>query len=73
MSTLIDVWAHKDSYRYYLGKMDVLCPYCSALHWMDEKLKKSFMKSPLFGTCYLEGKIRLPLLITPPSTTLGVL
>ncbi|XP_052200448.1 uncharacterized protein LOC127806909 isoform X1 [Diospyros lotus] len=66
MSTSIDVRVHKDSYRHYLGKMDVLCPYCSALHWMDEKLTKSSMKRPLFGTCCLEGKVRLPLLITPP-------
>ena len=33
---------------------------------MDEKLKKSSIKRPLFGTCCLEEKIRLPLFITPP-------
>lgn len=66
MSTSIDALAHKDSCHHYLGKMDILCPYCSALHWMDEKLTKSSMKHPLFGTCSLEGKIRLPLFITPP-------
>ena len=65
-SISIGARAHKESCRHYLGKMDVLCPYCSALHWMDEKLTKSSIKRPLFGTCCLEGKIRLPLLITPP-------
>ncbi|XP_052179887.1 uncharacterized protein LOC127793144 [Diospyros lotus] len=33
---------------------------------MDEKLTKSSMKRPLFGTCCLEGNVMLPLLITPP-------
>ncbi|XP_028078844.1 uncharacterized protein LOC114280672 [Camellia sinensis] len=65
-SISIGTRAHKDSCRHYLGKMDVLCPYCSALHWIDENLTKSSIKRPLFGTCCLEGIIRLPLLITPP-------
>ncbi|KAF5931764.1 hypothetical protein HYC85_027935 [Camellia sinensis] len=56
MNTSIDAQAHKDPCRHYLDNMDVLCPYCSALYWMDEKLTKSSMKR----------KIRLPLLITPP-------
>ncbi|XP_028077475.1 uncharacterized protein LOC114279434 [Camellia sinensis] len=46
--------------------MDMLCLYCSALHWMDEKLAQSSRKRPLFGTCCSKGKTRLPLLMTPP-------
>ena len=65
MSTSIDARAHKVSCCHYLGKMNVSCPYCSTLHWMFEKLTKLSMKHPLFGTCYLKGKIRLPFLITP--------
>ncbi|KAG5565870.1 hypothetical protein RHGRI_001698 [Rhododendron griersonianum] len=52
--------------RNFLGEMDVLCPYCKALHWMDEKLNRSSKKNPLFGTCCLQGNVRLPLQITPP-------
>ena len=52
---------------YYLGRIDIVCPYLSALHWMDEKLVRSSMTNPLFGTCCLQGKINLPLLKTPPS------
>ncbi|KAI8554873.1 hypothetical protein RHMOL_Rhmol05G0130700 [Rhododendron molle] len=52
--------------RHFLGKMNVLCPNCKAWHWMDEKLTRSSKKKPLFGTCCLQGKVRLPLLITPP-------
>ena len=52
--------------RHFLGKMNILCPHCSTLHWMNEKLTKSNETRPLFGTCSLQGKIKLPGLITPP-------
>ena len=51
ISTAINTHLHMNSCRHSLGKMDVLCPYCSALHWMDEKLAQSSRKRPLFGTC----------------------
>ena len=47
--------------------MDVSCPNCLALHWMDEKLANSTLICPRFGTCCLQGKIKLPLLKTPPA------
>ena len=46
--------------------MDVKCPNCSALHWMDEKLTNSSQIHPRFGMCCLQGKVRLPPLKTPP-------
>ncbi|KAH7857226.1 hypothetical protein Vadar_010351 [Vaccinium darrowii] len=52
--------------RHYLSKMDILCPKCLALHWMEERLTKSSRSSPVFGTCCLEGKVKLHSLITPP-------
>ena len=52
--------------RHDLRRMDIICPHCSALHWMDERLTKSSKSHPLFGTCCLQGKIRLHMLITPP-------
>lgn len=67
MSPMVGTRAHINSCRHSLGKMDVLCPFCSALHWMDEKLVKSSPNRPLFGTCCSKGKVKLPLLITPPS------
>ncbi|KAI3982270.1 hypothetical protein MKX01_037803, partial [Papaver californicum] len=33
---------------------------------MDEKLKKTSLKEPGFGTCCLEGKIKLPPLQASP-------
>ncbi|XP_028102305.1 uncharacterized protein LOC114301562 [Camellia sinensis] len=67
MSPMVSTRAHINSCRHSLGKMDVLCPFCSALHWMDEKLVKSSPNCPLFGTCCSKGKVKLPPLITPPS------
>ncbi|KAG5524164.1 hypothetical protein RHGRI_030982 [Rhododendron griersonianum] len=47
--------------------MDIECRDCKALHWMDERLTRSSTSSPLFGTCCLQGKVRLNLLLTPHS------
>ena len=52
--------------RHSLGRMDIKCPNCSALHWIDEKLVKSSMANPRFGACCLQGKINMSLLKTPP-------
>ncbi|KAF7132380.1 hypothetical protein RHSIM_Rhsim09G0191900 [Rhododendron simsii] len=62
----VDARARINSCWHFLGKMDALCPFCKALHWVDEKLVKSSKKNPLFRTCCLQGKVRLPLLMTPP-------
>ncbi|KAI3983971.1 hypothetical protein MKX01_035098 [Papaver californicum] len=47
--------------------MDVKCIHCGALHWMDERLTKSSLINPLFGTCCIEGQIKLPGLRVPPK------
>lgn len=50
-----------------LGRMDVTCPSCQALHWRDEQLSKSGPSSPVFGRCCNSGKITtLPRLPDPP-------
>ncbi|PIA61726.1 hypothetical protein AQUCO_00200011v1 [Aquilegia coerulea] len=46
--------------------MDVVCEYCSALHWHAERLASSTSTHSSFGLCCLQGKIRLPLLKLPP-------
>ncbi|KAF6157214.1 hypothetical protein GIB67_041675 [Kingdonia uniflora] len=48
--------------QHYLGNMDIECPSCHALHWLDEKLANSSCYRTLFGTCCKQGKIRLPIL-----------
>jgi len=42
-----------------LGKIDVPCPDCGALHWMAEKLTNSSNTNPHFGMCCFQGKIKL--------------
>lgn len=46
--------------------MNVLCPFCGALHWISEKLTASSARRPLFGTCCQQGKISLQLPQDPP-------
>ncbi|KAH7861854.1 hypothetical protein Vadar_031782 [Vaccinium darrowii] len=46
--------------------MNTMCSSCGALHWMDEKLANSSKRNPCFGTCCLQGKVKLPPLMTPP-------
>ncbi|KAF6157208.1 hypothetical protein GIB67_041669 [Kingdonia uniflora] len=54
--------------QHYLGNMDIQCPLCHTLHWLDEKLTNSSRYRPLFGTCCKQGKIRLPILQPLPPT-----
>ncbi|EIW56296.1 uncharacterized protein TRAVEDRAFT_150795, partial [Trametes versicolor FP-101664 SS1] len=49
-----------------LGRMDVECSICGALHWLDERLSKSTATSPRFGFCCDSGRVLLPALPPPP-------
>ncbi|KAF7150518.1 hypothetical protein RHSIM_Rhsim02G0093600 [Rhododendron simsii] len=62
----VDPQANRYLNRHYLGRMDVSCLHCKALHWMGEKLTNSSLIHPLFGTCCLQGKIKLSSLIATP-------
>lgn len=53
--------------RHDLGRMDVKCRWCGALHWMNEKLYHSSAINPIFGMCCNSGKVVLPLLRDPPQ------
>jgi hypothetical protein len=55
-------WAKHD-----LKRMDVKCPFCNALHWIDERLTGSSLIRPKFGMCCYQGKIALPVLQKPPG------
>ena len=58
---------------HYLGRMDVACPNCGALHWIDEKRENSPIADPDFGMCCLRGKIKIPRLDDPPPELLNLL
>jgi hypothetical protein len=53
-----------------LKNMDAECPKCGALHWACERLSKSTIASPKFGTCCLDGKVKIPALKNPPRDLL---
>ena len=53
-----------------LKNMDIECPKCGALHWACERLSKSSIAAPKFGTCCLDGKVKLPVLQNPPRDLL---
>ena len=40
--------------------MNVECPNCHALHFLAKKLINSHNTNPMFGVCYLQGKVNLP-------------
>ncbi|KAI0043941.1 hypothetical protein FA95DRAFT_1523552, partial [Auriscalpium vulgare] len=47
--------------------MDVQCPHCRALHWLDERVQSSSRTSPKFGTCCDHGQVQLPPIPDPPD------
>ena len=54
---------------HYMGKMDVVCSDCGALHWESERL----VSTHKFGLCCFSGKIKIPRLDDPPSELLRLL
>ncbi|EPT05482.1 hypothetical protein FOMPIDRAFT_1091844, partial [Fomitopsis schrenkii] len=48
--------------------MDVLCPYCAALHFPGERLSHSSRRNPKFGMCCLQGQIDLPAFTPVPES-----
>ncbi|KAL1698102.1 hypothetical protein EV121DRAFT_180942, partial [Schizophyllum commune] len=52
--------------QHSLGKMDIACRSCGALHWKAECLSTSTIANPVFGLCCDSGQVRLPPLQRPP-------
>lgn len=46
--------------------MNVACPFCGALHWMNEKVVESSAATPEFSGCCDRGQVRLPRIQPPP-------
>src|SRR5216683_7645850 len=56
-----------------LGQMNIQCPSCKALYWLNERLTKSSKVHPKFGTCCYQGKISLPPLQPAPPEPYNLL
>ena len=56
-----------DEDTHYLGRMDHLCQYCHAFHWLAEHLVRSAAGNAQYGSCCLQGKVNIdfvsPLLV----------
>src|SRR5437016_7311240 len=54
-----------------VGHMNIECPFCRALHWMDERVSHTSAPNHIeFGMCCEHGKLKLPALQVPPSPLL---
>ncbi|KAK4521041.1 Isochorismatase domain-containing protein [Mucor velutinosus] len=52
---------------HYLGRMDVVCDGCGALHWDAARTTGQSRSNNLFYSCCKKGKAILPLLQDPPE------
>jgi hypothetical protein len=59
--------------RHDIGRMNVKCAWCGALHWMSEKVVRSSIGNPDFPLCCDSGNVVLPLLSVPPECLKGLL
>ena len=59
--------------RHSLGPFNVTCSSCGALHWMEERLKRSSLISPQFGMCCNSGAVSFPSFPDPPEPLLSLL
>ena len=55
-----------DMEPHYLGRMSALCPGCSAVRWLEERVTKSPASAPRFQNCCAEGAVSLDLPPNPP-------
>ncbi len=59
--------------RHDLGRMNVSCPDCGALHREAERLSSSSKSKPKFGICCMSGKVKLAAYQDPPEPLLTFL
>jgi hypothetical protein len=58
---------------HYLGKMNVTCEHCNALHWLQERVLYMGSKyTPKFGLCCDHGHVKLPPTLPPPPELLDL-
>lgn len=47
-------------HHHSLGEMNIRCSHCQSLHFDSERLTNSSKRNPKFGSCCLQGQIKLP-------------
>jgi hypothetical protein len=61
------------SLRHQLDRCDVLCRFCSAEHWMEERVQGSTKSSPKFSTCCKSGTVMMDKFDDPPQPLYSLL
>ena len=61
------------TYRHELGRCDVLCSFCGADHWIEERVQGSSKSSPRFSTCCGGGTIMMDKFEDPPEPLFSLL
>ncbi|KIJ55925.1 hypothetical protein M422DRAFT_239093 [Sphaerobolus stellatus SS14] len=58
---------------HYLGRMNVECEHCNALHWLEERVLYMGSKlNPKFGLCCDHGHVKLSPPLSPPLDLLDL-
>jgi len=61
------------SYRLHLGPCNIVCQFCGAFHWIQERSYRSTIESPLFFNCCQRGQIVLPSFPDAPESLKSLL
>jgi hypothetical protein len=61
------------SYRHELGRCNIVCPFCKAEHWAEEKVNESTLRAPKFSTCCMSGSIAMEKFEDPPQPLYSLL
>jgi len=55
------------SFRHYLTRCNILCHFCKAEHWIEERIRHSSEISPKFMTCCMNGIVMMDKFDDPPQ------
>src|SRR5438046_1486483 len=61
------------SLHHQLDRCDVLCRFCNAEHWIEERVQGSMKSSPKFSTCCESGAVKIDKFDNPPQPLYSLL
>jgi len=61
------------SLHHQLDRCDVLCRFCNAEHWIEERVQGSMKSSPKFSTCCEGGAVMMDKFDDPPQLLYSLL
>ena len=61
------------SVRHRLDHCNILCPFCSAEHWIEERVQACTLVTPKFSACCGSGTIAMDTFNEPPQPLYSLL